>query len=95
MNLDEAEFKVGVPRVVGPGRRRLLYRVRPVLVLHATLAYILGTAIDFIISPCVLFGTTVCDFTSSILACSPEIRSASEWRPQGHLHITVRIYEII
>ena len=67
LSLDETKFNAGVERSKGPGRRRLMYRVRPLLILHCTVAYLCGLVHDFIVAPCILFGTTTPEVVSSVL----------------------------
>ena len=72
LSLDEAEFRVGIkcpPRRNGK-RRRNIFRYRPVLILHATLSYLLASiqhVVDYVLPPAVLYGTTAADLSSSMM----------------------------
>ena len=73
ISFDEADCRVGVqaPKREGQRRRRLLYRIRPIMMIHLTLSILIQqvqTVLDYVVPPACLFGTTAVDLVSAILS---------------------------
>ena len=69
---DETEFRVGINAAKSSGTRRnkLQFRVRPIMMIHAGLSYLMsGVAktMDIVAPPACLFGTTAVDLCSALL----------------------------